>query len=447
MKLNDLRNNTAFLLLVAGFGGTLFDFGGTVIAPAIPYLEALGTFTAAEISRLTSAVVLSAAVSCFLTGFVADRIGRKPTMVLAGALSLSATFPICLSGGAFAPFYIGRFLQGVAAGMIGVVLPMYFVETLPTASRGKGAAIFQLLDIIGIFLCSLVGIAVVRFLGAADDAAVTVAAKTRAWQAIFASNAVPSSLFLLGSLFLPESSVFMNRQSAQHLATAKRSEDRSQPSKPLLSRVYVVPFVLAVVVLMCNQGTAVTSLQYYTVKLLQDAGLSNALANTLNGVTMAFFCGATALALPLVDRVGRRPLMLVGTAGVALCHAAAAAVFFAVSHGLLQPGSVAGLSVGAAIAGVVFFFGMGPGVVAWLFLSELMPNRIRAVGMSVAMFFNMVVAYLIADRMLLVGERFGHGPMFALFTASTVVYFLVTIFLLPETKGRTLEEIERTFGS
>jgi len=435
-----VKAQTSFLLLIAGFGGMLFDFGGTVIAPAIPYFEALGTFTAAEISRLTSAVVLSAAISCFLTGFLADRIGRKPTMVLAASLALAATFPICLSGGAFVPFYVGRFLQGLAAGMIGVVVPMYFVETLPTASRGKGAAVFQLLDIIGIFLCSLVGIAVVRFLGAADDAAVSVVAKTRAWQVIFASNAVPATLFLLGTIFLPESPVWMKRSESKSKVEVEERRDS------LLQRKYAVPFLLAVVVLMCNQGTAVTSLQYYAVKLFQDAGLSNALANTLNGVTMALFCGATALALPLVDRVGRRPLMLVGTAGIVVCHAAAAGIFFASSRGLLTSGFGTGLAVAAAIAGVIFFFGMGPGVVAWLFLSELMPNRIRAVGMSVAMFFNMVVAYLIADRMLLVGECFGHGPMFALFTASTVMYFLVTLFLLPETKGRALEDIERMWN-
>lgn len=430
--------STGFLLLVAGFGGTLFDFGGTVIAPAIPYLEALGAFTTVEISRLTSAVVWSAAVSCFLTGFLADRIGRKPTMALAGCLALAATFLICLSGGAFGPFYAGRLLQGLAAGMIGVVVPMYFVEVLPTASRGKGAAVFQLLDIGGILLCSLVGIAVVRFLGAADDAAVSVAAKTRAWQVIFASNAGPSALFLLGTLFLPESPVFLNRRTHRAAPTA-------QDSQALIQRKHVVPFLLAVVVLMCNQGTAVTSLQYYAVKLFQDAGLPNALANTLNGVTMALFFGATALALPLVDRVGRRPLMLVGTAGIAVCHLMASAVFFAISRGVLGFGPCAGYAVATAIAGVIIFFGMGPGVVAWLFLSELMPNRIRAVGMSVAMFFNMVVAYLIADRMLVVGERFGHGPMFALFAFSTVIYFLVTLFLLPETKGRSFEEIERSF--
>ena len=430
--------STGFLLLVAGFGGTLFDFGGTVIAPAIPYLEELGAFTTAEISRLTSAVVWSAAVSCFLTGFLADRIGRKPTMALAGCLALAAMFLICLSGGAFGPFYAGRLLQGLAAGMIGVVVPMYFVEVLPTASRGKGAAVFQLLDIGGILLCSLVGIAVVRFLGAADDAAVSVAAKTRAWQVIFASNAGPSALFLLGTLFLPESPVFLNRRTHRVAPTA-------QDSQALIQREHVVPFLLAVVVLMCNQGTAVTSLQYYAVKLFQDAGLPNTLANTLNGVTMALFFGATALALPLVDRVGRRPLMLVGTAGIVVCHLIASAVFFAISRGVLGLGTGTGFAVSAAIAGVVFFFGMGPGVVAWLFLSELMPNRIRAVGMSVAMFFNMVVAYLIADRMLVVGERFGHGPMFAIFAFSTVIYFLVTLFLLPETKGRSFEEIERSF--
>jgi len=435
---------TAFLMLVAGFGGTLFDFGGSIIAPAIPYLEAVGTFSAEQISRLTSAAVLSAAVSCFLTGFVADRFGRKPTMLLVGIVALVATFPICLSdlvpGHAFALFYIGRFLQGLAAGAVGVVVPMYLVEALAADMRGKGATVFQLLDLIGVFCCSLVGIAVVHVFGPADGATVSVAAKTLAWKTIFASNLIPSLLFFLGVLFLPESPVWLNR------TQAAAQGGGGEWTGSLFQRKYVLPFLLACVVLMCNQGAAVTSLQYYTVKLLQDAGLSNTLANQMNGVVMAVLAVATAVALPFVDRCGRRPLMIVGTAGVVLGHLAAAFLYLGLSHGHLASGPLAGYCAAVALSCVCFFFGIGPGVVAWLVLSEMMPDRIRARGMSIAMLFNMIVAYLIADQLLLVGARYGYAPMFFLFAASSVVYFLTAVFFLPETKGKTLAEIEQLWA-
>ncbi|MBR4938198.1 MAG: MFS transporter, partial [Kiritimatiellae bacterium] len=206
---------TAFIMFIAGFGGMLFDFGGSIIAPAIPYLESLGTFTAEQISRLTSAAVLSASVSCFLTGFAADRFGRKPTMLLSGLAAAVAAIPICLCDlvpeHAFALFYAGRFLQGLAAGAVGVVVPMYLVETLSPGIRGKGAAVFQLLDIIGVFCCSLVGIAVVHFFGPADGATVSTAAKTLAWKTVFSSSVVPSLVFFFGVLAIPESPVWLRR--------------------------------------------------------------------------------------------------------------------------------------------------------------------------------------------------------------------------------------------
>jgi len=426
-------------MLVAGFGGTLFDFGGSIIAPAIPYFEALGTFSPEQISRLTSAAVLSAAVSCFLTGFVADRFGRKPTMLLVGVMALAATFPICFSdlvpGREFALCYAGRFLQGLAAGAVGVVVPMYLVETLASDMRGKGATVFQLLDIIGVFCCSLVGIVVVHVFGPADGVDVSVAAKTLAWKTIFGSNVIPSVFFVMGVLLLPESPVWKKG----NVVDARSGEHADS----ILRRKYVLPFLLACVVLVCNQGAAVTSLQYYTVKLLQDAGLSNVLANRMNGVVMAVLTVATAVALPFVDRCGRRPLMIVGTAGVALGHLAAASIYLGLSHGWLASGPAAGYLAASAISCVCFFFGVGPGVVAWLVLSEMMPDRIRARGMSIAMLFNMIVAYLIADQLLLVGARYGYAPMFFLFAASSAVYFLTAVFLLPETKGKTLAEIER----
>lgn len=435
---------TAFMMFIAGFGGMLFDFGGSIIAPAIPYLESLGTFTAEQISRLTSAAVLSASVSCFLAGFAADRFGRRPTMLLSGFAAAVAAIPICFCdlapGHAFELFYVGRFLQGLAAGAVGVVVPMYLVETLSPGMRGKGAAVFQLLDIIGVFCCSLVGIAVVRLFGPADGAAVSAAAKTLAWKTIFSSSVVPSLVFFFGVLAIPESPVWLRRGEK----TVKCADGGK--SGPLFRRKYVLPFLLACLVLVCNQGAAVTSLQYYTVKLLQDAGLSNTLANRMNGVVMAALTVATAVALPFVDRCGRRPLMIVGTAGVVIGHLAAAFIYLGLSNGWLAGGTAAGCCAAAALSCVCFFFGVGPGVVAWLVLSEMMPDRIRAKGMSIAMFFNMAVAYLIADQLLLVGARYGYAPMFFLFALSSSVYFLTAVFLLPETKGKTLGEIERIWA-
>ena len=438
-----MKFGTGHLLLVAGFGGTLFDFAGTIIGPALPYLEALGAFSTAELSRLSSAVVMSAGVACFVTGFMADRFGRKPTMLIAGALALVSCLPVCLGGGSFWLFYVGRWLQGFAAGIVGVVVPMYLVETLAPDMRGRGAAVFQLLDIGGILFCSVIGVAVVRLVGAADSAAVTAASKAFAWKAIMWSSALPAVLFVLGVLGLPESPTWLSRRASGE--GLRRQSAAAAPPSSLLQRKYVIPFLLAQATLVCNQTAGVTSLQLYAVTMFERAGFSNSAANVANMVTMLVFAATTASALFLVDRVGRRPLMAVGTLGLVVSHAMAGFAYLAIRCGFLQPGTTTATIAAAGVTLAVGSFGIGPGVVAWLMLSELMPDRIRAAGMSIAMFVNMLVAYLIADNMLVVGERFGYAVMLFLFSGCCLGYFLLAVFALPETKGRTLAEIERYF--
>jgi len=214
-----IKKSIVFLLVTAGLGGVLFDFGGTIIGPAIPYIGpvkdnpgSLGLFTTAEISRLSSAVVLSAAFACLAAGWLAERFGRKPMMLLSAALAAFACLPICLFDGAYWPFFAGRVLQGASAGVIGVVAPMYLAECLPARIRGKGAGMFQLLDFVGISLCALVGFAVVRFVGAVDAKGMTAARKALAWKTMFWSSAAPAVLFFLGALGLRESPRWLCRR-------------------------------------------------------------------------------------------------------------------------------------------------------------------------------------------------------------------------------------------
>ena len=452
-----MKRSVGFLLAIAGCGGMLFDFGGTIIAPAIPYFESLKLFTQDEISRLTAAVVLTAAVAGLVAGWFAEKIGRKKTMLLASALAALACLPICFCGGNFWLFYSGRALQGIAAGLIGVVVPMYLAESLPASDRGKGAGVFQLMDTVGILFCSLVGLVVVKFVGAADAETVSVAAKQVAWQVVFWSSAVPAVVFFLGVLCLEESPVWLQKRGEGvdvRCRRTKEGEDSSvdlhlsptPKSDSLLQRKYVLPFVLAVVILACNQATGINSMQYYALKMFQDAGLSNATANVGFTAFTAVMLAMTALACAFVDRKGRKFLLKLGTAGIIVSLCAAGAVFVAVNAGALAKGPLAGWCVVAAVLVYIASFSIGPGVVVWLALSELMPDRIRANGMAIAMFINMMVAFLIADRMLALVEKFGYAPVLFGFAAATVIYFITAAFFLPETKGKTLAEIEAYFS-
>ena len=442
-----------FLLAMAGCGGLLFDFGGTVINPAIPYLESLGLFSTERLSHLTSAVVLGAAVSGLAAGTIAEWLGRKKAMLLASAIAALAALPICLGGGAYAPFYVGRLMQGVAAGLVGVVVPMYLAETLDAANRGKGAGVFQFMDVVGILFCSLVGVAVVRLFGGPGNPATGEAAKQAAWRAVFWTSTVPAAVFFVGALGLPESPVWRRRCAApggagilpaESADAAKRTALR--PRDSLLQRRYVVPFALAVAVLVCNQATGCNAIQYFALKMLLDAGLGDTAAGAANVSLWAVMLAATAVACALVDRKGRTFLLKLGTAGMVVADVGAGLVFLGLKRGWLVPSPLSGWAAAACLSLFIAAFSVGPGVVVWLALSEIMPDRIRANGMAIGLFLNMMVAWFVSDRFLVVAERHGYAPLLFALAFFAAVYFAVAAFFLPETKGKSLAEIEAHFA-
>lgn len=435
-----MKARVAALMCMAGLGGMLFDLGGTIINPAIPYLEALKAFSTAELSHLTSAVVLSAAFAGLAAGPLAERFGRRRTMLFAAAVAFFACLPICL-GGSYRLFYLGRLMQGAAAGLLGVVVPMYLAETLPPDLRGRGAGMFQFMDVTGILLCSLVGLAAVFCYGPADAAATTAAAKESAWRAIFWASAVPAAVFFCGAFGLQESPAWIEkrRARAEQAALTQAGEGR------LLQRRYVLPFLIALAVLICNQATGCNAIQYYALKLFQDAGLGNRVASFANVWLWAAMLGMTAVGAVLVDRCGRKTLLGIGTAAMLVANLACGGVFLALEKGWLAPSGVSGA---LAVFGVTLFicgFSVGPGVVVWLALSELMPDRIRANGMAVGLFVNMLVAWLISDVFLIWIEASGYATVLFALAGSALVYLLVALFLLPETNGKTLGEIEEMF--
>ena len=436
--------SVAFLLAMAGCGGMLFDFGGTIINPAIPYLESLKAYTTAELSHLTSAVVMSAAFAGLAAGWLAERLGRKTVMLLAAALAAVACLPICLVEG-YRWFYLGRVLQGVAAGLIGVVVPMYLAESLDAANRGKGAGVFQFMDVIGILFCSLVGVGVVNALGGPNDPAVSAATKAAAWKTVFWTSAVPAVVFFLGALGLKESPVWLARRAGAGRAPGAGAAPAA-PRDSVFQKRYILPFVLSVAILACNQATGCNSIQYFALKMFMDAGLSDAVANYANVALWAVMLATTAVACTLVDRKGRKFLLNVGTLGMVVADVFAGLAFLAISRGWIAPSAVSGGLVVAGIALFIAAFSIGPGVVVWLALSELMPNRIRANGMAAGLFINMMVAYLISDVFLQLVERWGYAPVLFMLAGFAFVYFLVALLFLPETKGRTLEEIEAHFA-
>ena len=576
-----------FLLLVAGLGGLLYGVDVGIIAGALPYLEATSGLNAGQLSFIVAAVLLGSVISTLFAGLLADWLGRKPLMVLSGVLFV-ASIPIIALAHGYGPLVLGRLLQGISAGLIGVVIPLYLAECLGAANRGKGTGIFQWLLTLGIVAAALIGMVFsirVRAVTKLGDAVQLLAFQDAAWRSIFWASLPPGLLFVLGSLMVAESPRWLfrrGRKEAAHAAllrsrTAAQADVELQEMEvtmaaekagtaaggggireSLLRRKYVIPFVLACVILACNQATGVNSIIGYNTTILLQSGLSDIQAHWGYVILTLVNFLLTIGGVLLVDRKGRKFLLSLGSAGIIVslvaagllfrqterlrvdAHAAVQAMvaadqkltlafdqttadhfvatvrdlgpalvgrpvtltviysyggfrvatnvarsddplaapielsrkncvpatkvaaFFSnpladldqaraapltIENALITPvpGPRQGWLTALSIFCFMAFFAVGPGVCVWLALSELMPTRIRSNGMSIALLVNQAVSTTIAATFLPTVGRYGYSTMFFAFAGFTVIYFITAAFFLPETMGKTLEEIEEHF--
>ena len=580
-----LARYNAFLLLVAGLGGLLYGVDVGIIGGAYPYLAATSGLTPPQLSYIVAAVLLGSVLSTLFAGLLADWMGRKPLMILSG-IAFAISIPIiALSQGFWVLFY-GRLLQGISGGFIGIVVPLYLAECLGASTRGKGTAIFQWMLTLGIVAAALVGIYYsyrVQAVALASDAATLFAFKQQAWRRIFWVSLPPGILFVLGSFAVSESPrwLFLRGRREQAHAALLRSRTPQQAElelnemadashqlskkhagkrtrERLLQRKYIVPFLLALVILSCNTATGINSIVGYNAGILMQSGLSDLQAHWGYVLFTTINFLMTMVGMFLVDRKGRKFLLIVGTSGIIVSLIGVGVLFLrneklnvdaasqlqsvvpttqdltlhfdpAVAQKLLADAGPAGAAIDTSHASLaviysygdftgttnyarsddpaaapvhidradsipsnsvesffqnpfadlnaartaplriqkaligqipgtghgwivalwlylfVAFYAMGPGVCVWLALSELMPTRIRSNGMSIALVSNQLVSTTLAAIFLPFVSKHGYSSIFFLFACFTVVYFITAAFFLPETKGKTLEEIEAHF--
>ena len=450
---SESQNSVRYLLAIAGLGGLLYGIDFGVIAAASPYIKALRLFSDAELSWIVGAVLFGGIVSSLTAGMLAERFGRKRMIVASAALFLVAIPTVCLSEKSLLPMLFGRVLQGVSAGYMAVVMPMYLTETLPPEIRGRGTGVFQFCLGLGLVAAAATGFVVARLYGAADAPAEVVAdaAKSAAWKMNFWWTLAPVAALFLGSLRLPESPVWEKRVKFGSGGVREcGSEGVDSPTHTLThaltlnSRKYVVPFLLAVAVLTLNKTTGMSSVTSYSVMIFQKAGFAGTLGNVGDFAIKLTNLVVTFVAAALIDRVGRTRLLKIGTAGMTVGLAAIGGVLLAIERFGLEPSATTGLVCLAAFFVMQVFYALGPGICVWLVLSELMPTRIRANGMAIALFMNQFVAWGLASSFLPWVNAWGWASMFFFFAANGILYFIVSLFI-PETKGKSLEELERLF--
>src|SRR5579863_5481635 len=343
------------LLFVAGLGGLLYGIDVGIIGGALPYLEATSHLTPGQLSIIVAAVLLGSVFSTLFAGLLADWMGRKALMILSGT-AFVLSIPVIALSGSYESLFFGRLLQGCSAGLVGIVVPLYLAECLPASKRGGGTAVFQWLLTLGIFVAACIGIYYsyhVAEVARTASAAVVFDVKNHAWRRIFWMSMPPGILFVLGGFFVSESprwlfrkgkkdaaAVALRRSRTEAQATVEMGEmeqialEAGRPSKAargrgdsLLQRRYILPFLLACVILACNTATGINSVVGFNTNILLESGLGDVSAHW--GYVVFTFCNFafTIVGMTLVDRKGRKFLFTLGTSGVIVAHLCAAVMF------------------------------------------------------------------------------------------------------------------------
>ena len=555
--MNDkVKSYARFLLVMAGLGGLLYGVDVGVIAAALPYIERTSTFSESEIGWITGMALWGSLPSSLVAGLLAEWFGRKKMIVVSALLFLISIPVICASGffegGNFWMMVGGRALQGAAAGLFGVIVPMYLAECLDADSRGKGTGMFQLLLTIGLVFVAVIGFCVTCVTGDAkkvvdekaiasnivvfeqkvdaeknpvwktdaagkevldaagqkvpvyvlDEAgkpkakldkegkriadmkrvtfkmikgwvpATQVTSWVHAWQMIFLLSCVPGFILFFGAFRLKESARWLykkgrkdealaalaanngeekakdilNEMIAADKAAAEEKAKNAAATDSLFQRKYIIPFILAVVILGCNQTTGINSVLNYTVTIFQKTGMEGAFANMSDVAIKIVNCVMTVVACALVDKKGRKFLLKLGTSGIIVGLCGVGSIFLAISKGWVAASMTTGVLATVFFFMFIGFYAVGPGVCVWLALTELMPTRIRANGMAIAMIINQGISAGIATMFpWWCAVTNDNGSVFFVLAGFTVIYFVTAAFFLPETKGRTLEEVEQYF--
>lgn len=466
------KNYNRLLFSMCGLAGLLYGIDMGLIAAALPYIRVTCGFTEAQLSGIVAAVMLGCIPGAMCAAWIAEKTGRL-TALKATAVVFAAAVPvICLSGGNFWAMFIGRLMQGLGCGFMGIAASLYVVESADTANRGKGTGMIQLVLTVGLVVAALIGLFATMFFGPADSETVTLAAKNRAWQTIFWISVAPTVVLFIGLFFLRESPrwLFLKGRMDEALevlmlnnppdearraladmeenaaAQMVKTADGGTKRDSVFQRKYLIPLTLAILIPVFNQASGVNSLLNYSVVLMQRAGLADIAANYADtAIKVANFL-FTCLAMAYVDRKGRKFLLTIGTSGLVVGLTSVGMLFLAVERGWLASGPLAGWLIVAAFIVFIASFAVGPGLCVWLAMTELMPLRLRAGGLMIAQFLAMGASYTLAQTFLPWSKAYGDSSVFLTLAVIAVGYFVTVVFFLPETKGRSLEEIERHFA-
>jgi sugar porter (SP) family MFS transporter len=438
-----MNSNLAKSAIVAALGGLLFGFDTAVIAGATEALKVKYSLTPAMLGVTVSSALWGTILGAMFGGIPGDRYGRRPSLQITAVLYLLSALGCAFAFG-WPSFLIARFLGGLGIGASSVLGPMYIAEIAPADKRGRLVGFFQFNIVFGILLAYFSNY-VVGTMGFGDAE----------WRWKLGISAIPAAFFSAMLFTIPESPRWLARRGRMREAedvlrqtgdpnwqkdlaeiAASVDEGHGRQSEPLFQARYKFPIFLAVSIGMFNQLSGINAVLYYLNDIFAQAGftkVSSDLQAVAVGATNLLF---TMVAMSVIDRIGRKKLLLIGSIGTAVAQAGVAAIFLS--------GARQDLLVWCLVV-FIAFFAFSQGAVIWVYLSEVFPTKVRAKGQSLGSFTHWIMNALISGVFPVLAASSGGAP-FLFFAAMMVVQFFVVLTTYPETKGYSLEEMQKKLG-
>ncbi len=456
-----MQLNTAFIwlvCLVAACGGLLFGYDWVVIGGAKPFYEAFFNITDPFTSGWAmSSALVGCIVGAMVSGYMSDNIGRKKTLIIAAIF-----FTVSAWGTGyyddFSWFVFYRIVGGVGIGIASGISPVYIAEMSPADRRGKMVAVNQLTIVIGILAAQIVNLMIAESVSANATLADIAASWNgqMGWRYMFWAELVPAVAFFVLMFFVPESPRFLVKKGRDAEAVAvltrlggsdyakatlneikvtlRGDEKASASLKETLDKKYLPVLIIGCYLAFYQQWSGTNVIFNYAQEIFASAGFD--INSTLKSIVATGLINliATVVALPLVDKIGRRRLMLLGAGGLTIIY-----ILMATAYAL----GILGLPVLALVLTTIFIYAITLAPVTWVLLSEIFPNRIRGMAMSLATLSLWVGCFLLTYTFPMINAALGASGSFGLYCIICAVSFIFIYKKVPETKGVSLEQLEK----
>ena len=427
------------VVFIAAMGPFLFGYNTAVISGAILFLGDAFTMTIFDKGMVVSIILLGAMLGAACSGIMTDRLGRKWGLIINGAIYIIGGYYACVAG-SFGSLLLARFIMGIGVGITSQAAPLYLSEIAPIRNRGAFVSTFQLSITIGILVAFCMGYAF---------------SESRDWRMMFGLSLIPAAIMFFGMFFMVESPSWLIGKGHEDraLRVLKRIRDTvhwaehegdvidEKKSEKFHFRALLKPQVkkvlfLGILLSAFQQITGINTVIYYAPEILHLAGFTSSTSALFATVGIGIVnVIVTIVAVWILDKVGRKPLLLIGVTGMVICLAILGGSF------LIKAEWADRIAMFALMA-YVGFFAISLGPITWVVISEIFPLRVRAQAIGIAAFVNWACNYIVSLTFLDLLYFMGSALTFFVYAIIGVFAFLFSLFFIPETKGKTVTEIQ-----